>query len=725
VALNNFGLGIHLGLKDGFTQPSKKARDEMGKFTGAGKDMAGGITGAMSQIGVAFAGLTTAVAPLVALTGLADKAGKFTFELTRVANISGATAEQLDRLRGAAIDAGIATQFSPTEAVQGLQQLASVGLNTEDQIKALVPSLDLAAAHSISVADASFAATSAMKQYNIQTDDLSFALDRMTRITSLTALQGRELRRALAGVGGGAKAAKQGLSEMLIMMGLSRSAGLDVGVASSGISMGLMRMSTTGKKHLADLGVAVGDEAGRFRDFGDILLDLSKATEKQTEVERAATLTRIFGARAIKPAVAIMSQLEDGIKTHTGTTVKGAEALAYYRKELEGSSGTLAKFRERLLDTFEGQKILIKGTLETIQIVLGEPLARAFKPIVKFVTGKLNEILQWFEALPKATKDGIARIAMLAGSLTAVLGAVIALKAAIPLFLPFLGALKVGLGSTMFLMAKMLVPLALLGTAMLVLKKGWEENWGGMRNVVARALGSTKSDMESIKANAVKLGEGFKAGFNDVLLEGEDAVTLFVEATEDLMISIGLMDEKFKESEDSWDRGATLGRALAAVFMAWGEAMLFCYTNLSNLISLVTGKWEPLLSRLEKFSEDVDPEWMLKLDKRTIRWIRHRIAPKDRTGEMFKRRLSPKEREALDPRVARPRRGVTTAPTLNFTPMAVTSPMESLFVAPSQDAKSQPKTVHVTLEVDGEKMAEKVVEIDRENRGMTFRGDAL
>ena len=48
------------------------------------------------------------------------------------------------QLHDAAIDAGIATQFSPTEATVGLKELAQAGFNAQESMKLLIPVLDLA-----------------------------------------------------------------------------------------------------------------------------------------------------------------------------------------------------------------------------------------------------------------------------------------------------------------------------------------------------------------------------------------------------------------------------------------------------------------------------------------------------------------------------------------------------------------------------------------------------
>ncbi len=74
---------------------------------------------------------------------LANAAGRFEQSIAAVGAISGASVVELGQLRDAAIDAGIATQFSPTEAVLGLRELAQAGFNATESMGLLTPVLDL------------------------------------------------------------------------------------------------------------------------------------------------------------------------------------------------------------------------------------------------------------------------------------------------------------------------------------------------------------------------------------------------------------------------------------------------------------------------------------------------------------------------------------------------------------------------------------------------------
>jgi hypothetical protein len=105
---------------------------------------------------------------------------------------------------------------------------------------------------------------------------------------------------------------------------------------------------------------------------------------------------------------AILTQVTNGVRTNSGETLRGAAAIAYLRDQFENAGGTAARFREQMLNTFEGQKQLLAGSLETLAIVAGEPFAQVFKPLVTIVVEVVNAVLNVFRQLPAPVKRAFA-----------------------------------------------------------------------------------------------------------------------------------------------------------------------------------------------------------------------------------------------------------------------------------------------------------------------------
>jgi TP901 family phage tail tape measure protein len=449
MALNNLGLGFVFTARDlasGAISNLERNFTSLDRRVGLGTE---NIQSAFQQLGVGLAVFTAGAATVGAAFSLANAAGRFEQSIAAVAAVSGATAVELEQLRGAAIDAGIATQFSPTEATMGLRELAQAGFNAQESMQLLIPVLDLAAGSlgELSPQQAAGLASQAMKAFGISTDQASISVDRMLQAVNVFALNASELPMALGTASRGAQALHQSLSETLIALGLVKNVIPGVERASTATAVAMERLADPQvQQRLRGIGVAVVDSRGGFRAFLDVLGDMAPALDRMSESQRSAFLLQAFGREALGGVNAILTQVTSGIRTNTGETVRGAQAIAYLRDQFENAGGTAARFREQMLNTFEGQKRLLAGSLETLAIVAGEPFAQVFRPLVTIVVDVVNAVLGVFRQLPAPVKRAFAAFVVGAGAVVAMVGAVIAAKAGIALLIIGLKAAGITIG---------------------------------------------------------------------------------------------------------------------------------------------------------------------------------------------------------------------------------------------------------------------------------------
>lgn len=101
------------------------------------------------------------------------KFAEFDSAMSAVAANSGASGAELDKLREAAITLGADTQFSATEAAEGINELSKAGVGASDILGGgLKGSLDLAAAGQIGVGEAAETAATAMTQFNLEGSEI-------------------------------------------------------------------------------------------------------------------------------------------------------------------------------------------------------------------------------------------------------------------------------------------------------------------------------------------------------------------------------------------------------------------------------------------------------------------------------------------------------------------------------------------------------------------------
>ncbi len=632
MSLNNLGLGFVFTARDlasGQIQNLERNFTSLDKRVGLGTE---NIQTSFQQLGVGLAVFTAGAATVGAAFSLANAAGRFEQSIAAVAAVSGATTEELSQLRDAAINAGIATQYSPTEATQGLRELAQAGFNAQESMQLLIPVLDLAAGSlgELSPQEAAGLASQAMKAFGLETGEASVAVDRMLQAVNVFALNASELPMALGIASRGAQSLHQSMSETLVTLGLVKNIIPTVERASTGVAVAMERMADPDvQKKLTGIGVSVTDSQGHFRNFLDVLNDMTPALDKMTDAKRSAFLLDAFGAHALGSVQAVLTQVTNGIRTNTGETVKGGAAVAYLRDQFENAAGTAANFREKMLNTFEGQKKLLSGSMETLAIVAGEPFAQVFKPLVTIVVDVVNAILGVFRQLPGPVKKAFAGFVVAAGTIVALVGAVIAAKAGFALLVIGLKAAGVTLGGILTTMLPAIAIFALLAAAVAGFVVAFRANVGGIADffhgvgerisLVFRGLmqlwetgafsGAVRDELNRTENGGLKdfvirvflwvnrirnFFSGIASGVAAGVEAAKPSLELFMGAIRKLGVAIGFVSEREDASRASarfkefGETGAKVGRVLATVF----ELIVKGLTALTEVSLGVTQAWD-------------------------------------------------------------------------------------------------------------------------------------
>ena len=250
-------------------------------------------------------------------------------------------------------------------------------------------------------------------------------------------------------------------------------------------------------------------------------------------------------------------------------TLQGAEAIQALRKEMDVAGGTASRFRDKLLDTFEGQKTLLAGTLQTLGISLGEPFAQVLKPIVGVVTGGLNLVIKALAAIPAPMKRFLAGLVVAAGAFVALVGAAITAKAVITI-----GAVAfAAFGATLIAAAKVALVLAavfgVIVAAVMVFRAAWERDLGGIATFFRRVFANVSLIFSAIQQ--LFSGGGFSGAVRDELAKAENA------GIKAFAIKVFMLAKRIGAYF------AAMGEAISGAFEALGPVVASVRTALSGL----------------------------------------------------------------------------------------------------------------------------------------------
>lgn len=511
MAMNALGAGFKLFAKDAATPVFGKVGRGFGSMTTGIQKNAGGIQKALSNIVIGMAGLKIGKAMMGAAKTFADAAGNFEKGLTSVALKSRATVAEVTQLHDKAIASAMKTQFSPDETIEAMENLATKGFDAADNMKILDDVLNLATAGSMNMNDAADAVSGTIRAMGYEVEKSTMVTDKLLKITQMTNFQTSDFSVGLARAASTAKLYGQSLSDTLINMGLLRNMNIEASVASTSLREAWRRLAADQKAQQAvqAQGVDIFDKTtGKIRPMLDVMADLSEKTKTLSDKERMRLATVAFGVRGMASFNAIAEATYKIMDGSVPIILKGQKAINAMRLELahandemtdeqknqlamtlglkkwddslKDATGTAEFFRKKLLDTYEGQKKLVEGAQQALQVVIGEAATKLFKPLVAIIYKATSALADFFNAIPMEARMVIIGVTTAIGALIATTGGVILLSAAFKM----LGLSISGVALTMVKLTLLAVPIMVLlggfALAAYAAYRSFKKNTGGI-----------------------------------------------------------------------------------------------------------------------------------------------------------------------------------------------------------------------------------------------------
>lgn len=351
-----------------------------------GLDGIGGI--AKAGIGMTTKVLQGATAGLTALGGAAIKVGSdFEAGMSQVQAISGASGEDLEKLKNKAKEMGATTKFSATESAEALNYMAMAGWKTEDMLGGLEGVMNLAAASGEDLATASDIVTDAMTALGMQASEAGHFSDVLAAAAS-------NANTSVGGMGetfkyAGAMAGTLGYSveDVALATGLMANAGIKGTMAGTSLNSIMTRLSTNtngARDAIEELGVAFFNEDGSARSLTDVMGELREATADMTTEQKANFANTVAGMEAQKGLSAILNATEDDYNKLSAA--------------IQNADGCALEMAETMQDNLQGQLTILQSGLEGLGISLYETFQGTAKDVVKEAQGMVQQLQDAFNA---------------------------------------------------------------------------------------------------------------------------------------------------------------------------------------------------------------------------------------------------------------------------------------------------------------------------------------
>lgn len=291
-----------------------------GDISGMKDKLSGMAAGAMAGLPVqaaGFAGLGYGV--FDAVKNYSD----FTAQLSQIKAVTGLDAEAMDAVKEKALELGADTQFSSTEAAQGMTELLKAGVSVKDVLgDASQAALDLAAAGQLSLPEAAEIMSTAMNAFHI--DDATHAADVLVGAANASATGVQELKYSLSAVS--AVAAGVGMSfddtnTALAVFANNGLKGSDAGTSLKTMLMNLSPQTKQATEEMQRLGLLTDegtskffDQEGHLRSLSDIAGLLQDHLSGLTDEEKMNALSTMFGSDAIRGGMIMLREGAKGVK---------------------------------------------------------------------------------------------------------------------------------------------------------------------------------------------------------------------------------------------------------------------------------------------------------------------------------------------------------------------------------------------------------------------------
>lgn len=389
MALENVGLGGVLKFDEkaavaGMRNAGSAADKFSGQF-GAITNVAKQVGEGLGQLGAAMGKLGLAATPATVAFGVGfKKAADFEQQMSAVGAVSQATSADMARLEKAAKQFGATTAFSATEAGQGMEFLARAGFSTDEQIAALGPTLNAAAADGIDLATSADIIANTLKGLALPATDAARAADVLALASAKSNTNMTELGEAMRYAAPEAKTLGIDLETTTAVLGAVADAGLKGSIGGSSFTQALIKLAKptkAGQEILDKFHISMTKTASGGLDMVDVFKQIHSKTAGITDVmERGRVVEELFGIRGQKAFTAMETAIDTGKIDTLVTSLNNAE-------------GAAERMAQQRLDNFTGSVTLLKSAVEGFSLETAGRFLDVAKESIQGYTKGISDVV--------------------------------------------------------------------------------------------------------------------------------------------------------------------------------------------------------------------------------------------------------------------------------------------------------------------------------------------
>lgn len=317
--------------------------------------------------------------------------------MARVQAVTNATQAEFQMMEQEALKWGSTTRYTATEAANSLENLTRNGLSATQATAALGPTLQLAQANTIGLAEAADITTNVMNGFGLEVKDNGRVNDVLSSTAAHSATNISQLAEAEKNAAPFGHSLGQSIEQVNAALGVLADVGIkgsDAGTAIRMVLMGLASPTAKQQKAFKQLGVDISESSLRSEGLTKTLEKLRDSGVMKA-ANSAELLGDIFGRRVAPQAMALLNNI-DGLKTKLDI--------------LNNSQGTTERMFKQSYSELSNSLYGVQSAWENLQITLGKTTDN---PLVTF-TESIRKGILWItmnlSTVGKVIMDVIAGI---------------------------------------------------------------------------------------------------------------------------------------------------------------------------------------------------------------------------------------------------------------------------------------------------------------------------
>jgi len=370
MALRDSVLNIVIRARDATGNGLRRLRGSLGGAETQANNLASSIKRAVAGI----AALAATYLSLRAITGFFTSAVKesadFEEQLARVKAVSGATAEEMARLKAAATEMGAATTFNASQVANAMETLSRAGLNTEQTLQALPEVLALARGNSIELAEAAGLVTQSIQGMGAEFDQSGRYADVLTRGAQRANTSVVGLGQALSYAAPTARALGLDVEKTAALVGKLADSGIDASRAGTALNSIFSQFQDPASKFRGEL-----DALGiTTNDFNAALEQLEASG---TNGQAAINAVGMEAGPALRSLLA-----------------QGTDSLRELEAELRNAGGAAQQAADTMDDTLPGALERLSSAWRTLQRSIGDNVLGPAKKAVDELADGIRQFVE-------------------------------------------------------------------------------------------------------------------------------------------------------------------------------------------------------------------------------------------------------------------------------------------------------------------------------------------